>query len=199
MEIDNELVVTYIDDNFDNSLVEVLRKGSVDLKYRLNNLKFSADSFDIEEFLDNRDIKGAAVIIMDSKLFQTSKTKKKVYGEELMVILKRNLPFCSFLLITQENNYEEIHAIKKYDSRLETDQPEEYYEKEIMPFVKSGLNSRLQIEAVANRNGFKTNDLRGLSPFLKDEINGDYSYSSLRVSDIDRLIQTVHEVLEGHE
>ena len=187
-------IVLYVDDDFDNDFIDAMRSLEEEKGFRFESFRFESKTFDLVDFLTNPFVSSASVIIMDSKLY--TKGSPKFFGEDLVLVLKSILHFCTFLLFTQEDSADRLQAFKKYDrQRCGTETASQYYINELWRAINEGIQKRRVMEELASGGELKTTALKGYLQRAKDELAGDLSYSTLTSEDIDELVREVKNII----
>mgnify|MGYP003293703866 CR=1 FL=1 len=189
-----KIKVLYIDDEIQPFLDEYL----LDIFGDENYSSFTFDSStSLEELIMNDDIRKTNLIIIDSKLFVNSNSKgNKFTGEEIKTIFNKIFPFIETIIVSQNDDEENLGIIKKYQSsRQESIESfKDYYDAHLKPKINLSMENlkfnRLILEKLKDNESIE----KALIDNLINCIDGIYDYDNLKKSDVDELISIFKEI-----
>lgn len=191
--------LVYVDDKHDPYLEKYLSTVSVsndDVKIIYDEVVFNSGK-SYEEFLQDEKISSANIIFFDSYLFENDSVEgSKITGEEMIMVVKKRYPYIRTFLITQNDLDDRIDHIKKFRSRIDGDDPKEFYDICIFPAFENAVK-----EIITYRESIKKlNENASWESVLKEMItnsfNGDDRYTDLTKEDIDKLVRVLKGVQE---
>lgn len=195
----SNIEVLYIDDSIDLSVSTLLRRF---FPKHYDELKFSDDMI-IDNLLNHDKVKKADLVIVDSRLFERkSKTKNKFLGEDFRLLLKDAFPFKECIVITQYNQSGEGDDLKskagtiqkKTDPRMSDTA---YWTDIFKPNIDSAVDMinkyKVLYQLVSNNKDVNLYTLER----LEERSKGELKYESLKVEDIDRIVDALKDVEQG--
>ncbi|MDD3383681.1 MAG: hypothetical protein PHX46_02585 [Bacilli bacterium] len=109
---DKKLKLIYIDDDPELQLSQYLDQEMKEFDYE--EIIFKTDST-YNKLVDYLILKNAKIVLIDSNLFEDSTVIDEKYsGEGLMLIMKRLLPYTEAIVISQNEDNNDIGYIKKF-------------------------------------------------------------------------------------
>lgn len=190
--------LVYIDDNPETELTKYLDEEFHSDKFEIacSEIIFKPEE-GYESLLSNSKVRGANIILIDSRLFENKTvTGAKFTGEEFKLVLKKFFPFIEVIVITQNETDSEIMKIAKYDKSLGKS-AFEYYESKLPEIINSAVANIHQYWLLAKL--VKEND--SWEDVLKDKImatlKGTNTYDNLTKTDIDNLVSAFKEIQES--
>ena len=187
--------LVYVDDDHEPALSKYLAKYDNDKCEIIHEDDIPYNASDgYEELLNNTKIQEANIVVIDSKLFSNSDTKK-VSGEEFKIILEKVYPFIEVLVITQMDIEDGFVKIKKFNPQIHKSTAKEYYcdvmKKPLDDAVERLLNYRSILKKIKDNSAID----RVLREKIENSIEGySGSYDELTKADIDEIIKTFREV-----
>ena len=210
-----QIRLVYVDDTLDTSLSEYLDEHAEDdLRESLGtqdvSLSYAEVTYDpsagFRSLLQNRTVQNANVIIMDSKLFETSTPPEGMLsGETFRVLLRRYYPFIEVIVITQNADRDRpgMGMVHKYYWRNGADPsdpegPSKYYRDELIPPIAAAVRNvmayRLQFERLEEELGDKA-----MLEKVSNSIEGLELYDELSKTDIDELVEAFKKLSDAIE
>ena len=201
--------LVYVDDSVDTALSEYLdERANDDLREHHNMqdvvLTYTEVRYDpsqgFRSLLQNRLVQNANVIIMDSKLFETSTPQKGMLsGETFRVLLRRYYPFIEVIMITQntERDVPGMGMVHKHYWRDSVDS-NEYYENHLLPRIASAIRNIMTYRLQFERLEEELNDKAVLEK-VSNSIEGLELYDELSKTDIDELVSAFKALSEAIE
>jgi len=183
--------IIYIDDDIDTSLSKFLANKYGD--------SYDEQIFKCEEgyadLLKMETIKQSNVIIIDSKLFENNRVKdKKFTGEEFKIILRKIFPFVEVIVLTQNDDKEDVQTISKFKERHDGQSPDDYYDEVLIPRIENSIKNVESFRLLAQRLSNNDNIDRVLVEKIKNSLDGVDIYDELDSKDIDELICSFEEL-----
>lgn len=186
--------LVYVDDDPDSEIQKYFDKY------------FHSDSYEIvcqekifdpekgyESLLEDKDITGANILLLDSHLFKNRTAQKKFTGEELMLVLKKFYPFIEIIIISQDEEEGDNYKISKYD-REDGKSGVEYYSK-IFPSLIDKAVSHLRLDqklADKLKNNVVWDSV--LIDKVINSLKGENVYDELTKTDIDNVIKAFKQI-----
>jgi len=180
--------IVYVDDDLDIELSKFLgsyKYDSIDVRYE--EVQFNP-SEDYLQLLCNESITTANVIIIDSKLFEDSKAKKKFSGEEMKLLIKKAFPFIEVIVITSNEINVGVNT-SKYSQRKHTGTPSEFYNSQLSPIVVHAINNVLVSRDLADKIKKNKGIDKLLAERIVDSLDGEDRFDGISKSDIDSVIE----------
>ena len=189
-EIDN-LLSSYLDENFNS---EKKCEGNC-FRCEYSDLQFSSDMSYVD-LLNNKKIRSANIIIIDSRLFSNDNSSHKYMGEEIELLIRKSFPFIEMIVITQNEVAEGRHIIKKFPSTSENDKDIafEHYREKLNPIIQDKCKSIVSRRLVAAE--FQGNEIWDplVKEMLRNSFNAESIYEELTKKDIDQLVNSFKQI-----
>lgn len=180
--------LVYIDDDRDEAISAYLEEGYQNDIYEIEyfEIEFKGDQ-GYERLLENPEVAGANVILIDSKLFQNERCQSKISGEEFRVLLRKIFPFIEVLVISQNGENKDLDIIPKYKSGS-PETSDEYYDRVLKHQIDESIRRVITFRNISKKLEIN----KGIEKFLVekalDSLNGINDYEDLSKNDIDQLI-----------
>ncbi len=187
--------LVYIDDTPDEQLTKYLDQNFHPNQYEVSSSEiiFHPEN-GYTSLLEDTKVKGANIILIDSKLFENRTAPHgKFTGEEFKLILKKLFPFIEVIVITQNEIDTEIDKIPKYIFNHRKTAIE-YYSELLPPKIDVAVTHIRQYRLLAdivNRNDSWEEVLKNK---VLSTLNGSNVYDNLSKTDIDELITAFKEI-----
>lgn len=187
--------LVYIDDTPDEQLTKYLDQNFRPESYEVlfSEIIFHPEK-GYESLLQDPKVKGANIVLIDSKLFENRNAPKgKFTGEEFKLILRKLFPFIEVIVITQNETDTEIEKIPKYIFNREKTAIEYYTEllpERIDAAVAHIRQYRLLADIVNSNDSWE----EVLKNKVMSTLNGSNIYDELSKADIDKLIAAFKEI-----
>lgn len=191
----DNIKIVYVDDDTD---INISRYLSKEYQHEEFIKEYDEVCFRSEEgydsLINNSLIKGANIILIDSKLFENdSAVTGKFSGEEFKMILKKMFPFIEVLVITQNDLGDDYGTIQKYRRDLHKT-PQQYYSM----ILKKALDEAIQNINIYRNIANKLKENEGIDKVLIEKImsslDGTSQYDELTTKDIDDIISVFKEL-----
>lgn len=191
----DKIKIVYVDDELDSNVSRYIDKKyqhkDFEKEYREVCFK-STEGYD--SLINNKFIKEANIILIDSKLFENDRvTTGKFSGEEFKMILKKVFPFIEVIVITQNELEDEYGTISKYKGKG-YNSPQEYYAENLKKALDNAVKNIYIYRNIANK--LKSNE--GIDKVLIEKIlsslEGSSQYDELTTSDINNIITVFKEL-----
>ncbi|HWO76230.1 MAG TPA: hypothetical protein VNM69_10100 [Bacillus sp. (in: firmicutes)] len=191
----DKINIVYVDDEPDINISKYLNK---EYDHDQFIIEYDEVCFKSEEgydsLINNPLIKGANIILIDSKLFENdSAVTGKFSGEEFKMILKKMFPFIEVLVITQNDLGEDYGTIQKYRRDVK-ETPQQYYAMILKKVLDDAIQNIIIYRNIANK--LKENE--GIDKVLIEKImsslDGTSQYDELTTKDIDDIISAFREL-----
>lgn len=182
--------IIYVDDCLELDLSKYLYK------------KFSNDYEEIEfqnmtydDLYTKLKTKIPYILIIDSQLFINRSVLKKFSGEEFKVILKKLSPYSETIVLTQNDNYNEIGAVRKY--RVEDGDAANYYESALFGKIVEAQENINIYQKIIDKMSIEDGTFDTyLLEQIKNSISGIDEYDLLKIADVDRLVEAFKALKE---
>ncbi|EOU2045944.1 hypothetical protein QTH50_04850 [Clostridium perfringens] len=194
----NKINIIYVDDELDVNISKYIRKtyNYKEFEKVYNEITFEAEK-GYESLLNNKLVKEANIILIDSKLFENDRVSNgKFSGEEFKMILKKVFPFIEVIVITQNELEEEYGTVSKYKFDVDIS-ADKYYSDNLKKELDTAANNVFIYRNIAKK--LKCNE--GIDKVLIEKIvnslDGDSKYDELTKDDIDNIIEAFKELQRG--
>lgn len=193
----NKVMITYIDDAIDNYisryLGELYQYPNSEVEVEIEEFPFLPDQ-DLDILFEKDIIRKANVILIDSRLFKNSNVRKKMKGEQVLLLLKKINPFIKTIIISQNEDDLDIGIIKKFKSseskKSSHDKAMEYYQQHLGTKLNEAIKSVLKYRTI-RENTPQNEDTKIIIEQIDNLMEGDLAYSDIKQQDIDNLILTI--------
>lgn len=195
--------LVYIDDIIDEEISKYLEDSYTNDKY---DIEYQEESFNssmgYEYLLKSSKIETANVILIDSKLFENDRVKKKgkLSGEEFKMILKKVFPFIEVLVISQNGADNELGIIPKYRSGGQEyrsggqETSENYYNKYLKTKIDDCIDKIIIFRNIAKKLKKNNEVEKYLVEKTTNSLYGINDYDALTKKDIDELIDIFKKI-----
>lgn len=187
--------IGYVDNDIDTYLSSFL-SNLADFEYE--DIKVTCD--DTFETIIQKIIEyNCNIVILDSKLYNDSNVKTKITGQELELVLANRLPYIFSVVISQNEDVNQLNYLKKYTSsncRNNYEKSNEYYQNHLLPILKFAKNKTERFlicfkNELSKEDGFDKMRLENIEALLKGENKVD-----LTKADIDKIVELLGEIKE---
>lgn len=192
--------ILYIDANVDPYISQYLYEdyGYEGLKIEYVQRPFVAEDT-YERLLDDKIVRSADIIIIDSLLFENAKlSNQKLAGEEFEIILRKVFPFKEVIVVTQNDIDEEYRVIKKFDTSSHNSSTD-FFNKEWKPVLDKAVERIKLCRKLLKRIGEKNYVEKYFFEEIQQSLQGESGYDKLTVADVDRLIAIFEELKRGYD
>jgi hypothetical protein len=193
------LKILYIDDNPEPALAKYLDNYQNEAcEFDYSDIKFNPDK-GYESLINNSEVKGANIIIIDSRLFENrNATTGKFTGEEFKIILKKYFPFIEVIVISQNEIDYDYETISKYaPSSGKT--PKEYYDEKLPELLNRSVRNIFEARKIASEMERNTSWEKVMIEKIVNSVNGQGKFDELTKEDIDKVISMFCELQEKIE
>ena len=192
MDINNKIVVGYVDDDIDLNLQKYL---SHKFKDCFAQIKVEPQDT-IQSIVDKIVDKKCNIVILDSKLYKDNGSfAEKITGQNLEVILQSVCPYISSIVISQEEDNAGLNYIEKYKGN-DTDNrvAENNYKSKLDSLLDEYCKKQNRIRITYDKETKKSGELdKALKDNIKNEIHNLPVYD-IKKDDIDRLIEKIESL-----
>ena len=189
----NNVSLVYVDDNIQKQLSYYLSKKGFG---EYNEIIFD-NSLTYKDFLGFPTIKKANIIIIDSRLFENSIVgEEKCSGEELMLALRKVYPFVEVIVVSQNEDVDQIDILAKFHSERGTELKNavDYYDKNLFPRIESAIRKIRIVKKIGDKISKSQYIDKYLVDNIKNSIDGIPEYDGLTKKDVDELILSFKEL-----
>lgn len=194
----NSLVITYIDDRLDKFISKFLRNLQFsDCVCTHHEITFKKDTY--KSLLDNPIVKEADILLIDNALFENRNSNNMMFGDELKLIFKLSFPYKVIFTVTQKEYEENDDVLYKYRKNTEYQSITDYYSKEWTDRLFRAAKRIWQNKEILDRIGKKEYIDEYYYSRISSVIDGNSSYSSLSVNDINKLVLEFERFREHYD
>lgn len=173
----------YLRDDYSNENVQIIYKQSPFL-----------DEDTYESLLRKDEVKGADVLIIDSKLFKNANIgNDKLSGEEFSIIIRKIFPYKEVMVITQNDVDGDYTIFKKYDSST-GGEAKTFFVDQWKPVLDKAIIKILACRKWLKQIEEKNYVEKYLMEQIQSSLEGNAEYGGLTVKDIDKLVEAFESV-----
>ena len=197
----SEIYIDYVDDQRDQELNEYLKifeKENEAINVKYNFIEYNTEE-GYQSLIESEKIKQSDIILLDYKLFtdDTINGNHKIYGNDILIILKSLYPYKKIILIAQSN--EELESvIEKYNDQNSFEDPDSYYRSELGKRLEWYCKEIRDIKSTLKQFNNKSDTYDDVIKSIVD-LNSD-SYSTSKIpseEDIDNLVELFKEMVKN--